>query len=297
MIHIPVLKKEVLKSLDPKPNENFIDATFGSGGHTLLILEKNGPKGKVLGIEWDPELLKITKSKIKNKEFKKRLILAQGNFADLKEIARKNNFKDVSGVLIDLGFSSWHIEKSNRGFTFQKNEELDMRFDPGSGITAKQILNQWQEKKIENILKKYGEERFAKRIARNICQKRKTKPINTTFELVKIIKESVPLWYQRQRINPATRTFQALRIAVNDELNNLKKCLPQALEVLKPNGRLAVISFHSLEDRIVKNFFKEKSKQKLVKILFKKPIVPSREEIKKNPRSRSAKLRAVQKII
>jgi len=286
MNHIPVLQKQVLEYLNPKPNENFIDATFGAGGHSAAILKENGPHGKILGIELDAELLKIA-------ELRKRLILAQGNFVNLKEIVENNNFKNISGILIDLGFSSWHIEKSGRGFSFQKNEPLDMRFSSDSDLTAKEILNQWPEKEIENILKEYGEERFAKRIAKKIYEVRKIKSINTTFELVGIIKKSVPKWYQRQRINPATRTFQALRIAVNDELNNLRKFLPQALEILNPDGRLVIISFHSLEDRIVKNFFRKKKRQGLVKVLTKKPVRPDREEIKINPRSRSAKLRAI----
>ncbi|MCK4781364.1 16S rRNA (cytosine(1402)-N(4))-methyltransferase RsmH [Candidatus Parcubacteria bacterium] len=287
--HIPVLQKEVLEYLNPKPNENFIDCTIGEAGHTFAILEKNKPNGKVLGIEIDPEVYKKSRAT-------DRLILVNDSYVDLKKIVGQYNFKNVSGILIDLGFSSWHIEKSKKGFSFQKDEALDMRFSPDSNLTAKEILNRYSEKEIEKILKKYSQEKFGKRIAKKIIEARRMKPINTTFELVEIIKSSVPLWYQRQKRNPATKTFQALRIAVNDELNNLRKILPQTLKILKPGGKIVIIGFHSLEDRIVKNFFKETKKEKLVKILTENPIKPGREEIKINPRSRSAKLRAAIKI-
>jgi 16S rRNA (cytosine1402-N4)-methyltransferase len=196
--------------------------------------------------------------------------------------------------LFDLGFSSWHLEESGRGFSFKQNEPLDMRYNTDlNKLTAKEITNNWTEKEIEKILKKYSQEKFAKRISKKIIEQRELKPIKSTFELIEIIKQSVPSWYQHKRIHFATKTFQALRIAVNDELNNLKQALPQALEVLEKEGRLIVISFHSLEDRIVKNFLKENSKS--LRILTKKPIRPSRAEIINNPRSRSAKLRAAVK--
>jgi len=218
------------------------------------------------------------------------LILVNDSYVNLAETVRKQRFKPVSGILFDLGFSSWHLEESGRGFSFEKNEPLDMRYNPENPLTAEKIVNNWSEREIEKILREYGEERFTKRIAREIIQERKIKPIKTTFQLVETIKKSTPIWYHHRRIHPATRTFQALRIAVNDELNNLKKALPQAVEILEKDGRLAVISFHSLEDRIVKNFFREN-----LKILTKKPIRPSLEEIEINPRSRSAKLRVGQK--
>jgi len=289
-MHIPVLQKEVLEYLDPKPNENFIDATVGEAGHTVAILEKNQPRGKVLGIEWDPELYKkLLKSDID------RLTLVNDSFVNLKEIVKRVKFRQLSGILFDLGLSSWHLEESGRGFSFLKNEPLDMRYNPQNSLTAEKIVNYWAASEIEKILKTYGEERFAPRIAETFVSFRRIKPIKTTLQLVEIIKKTVPSWYQHKKIHFATRTFQALRIAVNDELNNLEKTLPQAIEILKPGGRLVVISFHSLEDRIVKNFLKEKSKENILKILTKKPIRPSGEEIIKNPRSRSAKLRAAQK--
>lgn len=298
MIHIPVLQKEVLEILDPKPNENFIDCTIGGAGHTIAILERNKPNGKVMGIEIDTELYQILKSRMRdNFQFSKRLILVNDSYVNLKKIVEKYKFKP-DGILLDLGMSTWHIEKSNRGFSFKRNEPLTMRYDAAKlKLTAEEILNNWTEKEIEKILWNYGEERFAKRIARKIIEQRKVKPIKTTLELVEIIRKATPFWYHRLKIHFATKTFQALRIAVNDELSNLEKTLPQALEILKKNGRLAIISFHSLEDRIVKNFFKEKAKLNLLKILIKKPLTPTKKEIKSNPCSRSAKLRAIQKIL
>lgn len=294
-MHISVLKNEVLKYLNVQPNENFIDCTIDGGGHTNAILEKNKPAGKVLGIEIDSELYK----KCLNSEFKheRRLVLVNDNFVHLKKIVQKKKFQNVSGILFDLGMSSWHLKESNRGFSFQKDELLDMRYNPGKQkLTAVEIINTWPAKEIEKILKEYGEERFAKKIAEKIIEQRKIKPITSTFQLVEIIKKAVPKNYERGRISPATRTFQALRIAVNDELNNLKKVLSQTLEVLAPAGRLVIISFHSLEDRIVKNFLKEEKQKGTIKILTKKPIRPSQTEIFQNPSSRSAKLRAATKL-
>ncbi len=290
-MHKSVLKKEVLEYLNPESNENFIDATIGQAGHSLAILDKNKPRGKVLGIELDKEIYKDLLAKNI-----KRLILVNDSFKNLKEIVEKNSFKPVSGILFDLGFSSWHLEESGRGFSFQKNEPLDMRYNTDlSKLTAKEIVNNWPEREIEKILKKYSQERFAKRISKRIIEQRKLKPIKTTSDLVEIIKQSVPSWYQYRRIHFATKTFQALRIAVNDELNNIEKALIQALSIIEKGARIIVISFHSSEDRIIKNFFKKHSKESL-KILTKKPIKPSRAEIINNPRSRSAKLRAAVKI-
>lgn len=304
-MHIPVLQKEVLEYLDPKPNENFIDATFGGGGHSLAILEKTAPKGKILGIDQDPGIIKNLKPDVKYLLLEKRLILACDNFVNLKEIIVKQRFKNISGILFDLGMSSWHLEVSKRGFSFLKKEPLDMRYSPQNPTSAEKLLNYWSREEIEKILREFGEERFSKEISEKIIETRKIKPIENTLQLVEIIKRALPGRYLhprrrtsplrgRQKINPATRTFQALRIAVNNELNNLQKVLPQTLEVLEKNGRLAIISFHSLEDRIIKNFFREQTINNSLKILTKKPIVPTDEEIKINPRSRSAKLRAVQ---
>ena len=212
-----------------------------------------------------------------------RLILVNDSYTNLKKIVKKYKFGPISGILFDLGMSSWHLEESGRGFTFLKDELLDMRYSLENDLTAEEIVNNYSQEKIEKILKEYGEERFAKRIAKRIIHHR---PIKSTFQLVEIIKKAIP--GKRTKIHPATRTFQALRIAVNDELNNLEKALLQAVEVLEKGGRIIVISFHSLEDRIVKNFFKDSN----LKVLVKKPVIPSQEEVKTNRRSRSAKLRA-----
>lgn len=289
-MHTAVLQKEVLEYLNPKPNENFIDCTIGEGGHTLKILEKNGPAGKILGIDRDSRQIANCKLKIEN--YQNRVILVNDSYDNLKEIVGKNNFRPVQGILFDLGMSSWHLEESERGFSFLRDEILDMRYGTaGHKLTAVEIVNQWAEAGIEKILREYGEERFSKKIARQIIQDRKNKPIVTTTELVETIKRAVPDRFRYGKIHFATRTFQALRIAVNDELNNIKKTLPQAIEILAPEGRLVIISFHSLEDRIVKNFFKEVSLINL-EIITKKPITPTKEELIINPRSRSAKLRA-----
>jgi 16S rRNA (cytosine1402-N4)-methyltransferase len=290
-MHIPVLQKEVIEYLDPKSNENFIDCTIGEAGHTLAIFKKNKPKGIVLGIEIDSELYRKLKKRFLKE---KRIILENNSYINLKEIVKKRDFNKVNGIFFDLGMSSWHLKESGRGFSFLKDEPLNMRYDwktKNNILTAEEILNNWSEKEIEKILKEYGEEKFAKNIALKIIKTRKIKPIESTFQLVEIIKSAVPLWYQHQKIHPATKTFQALRIVVNDELNNLKTALLQARDILEPGGRLITISFHSLEDRIVKHFFKNQTKA--FKILTKKPIIPTNEEIKINPRSRSAKLRAI----
>jgi len=224
------------------------------------------------------------------------LILANDNFADLKEIVKKNIFGNISGILLDLGYSSWHLEGSKRGFSFQKNEILDMRYNPESELSAYRIVNSWPKDSIEKILTEYGEEKFAKTISKNIVEERRKRPIKTTFDIVAVVKRSVPGWYQHKKIHFATRTFQALRIAVNDELNNLERTLPQALEIMMNGGKLLIISFHSLEDRIVKNFLRIKSKENKLKVLTKKPIKPSQEEIRINPRARSAKMRSAIKV-
>ena len=274
-----------MQYLDPKPNENFIDCTFGGGGHTKDILEKIEPRGKVLAIDWSPEMAK--------QAAKKNLIVVCDNFANLKEIVKKNNFNRVKGILFDLGMSSWHLSESGRGFSFQKREPLDMRYSLENQLTAEKIVNYWSKFDIEKILKEYGQEQFAGQIAERIVEARKTKQIETTSQLTAVIEKAVPKRYLHGKIHFATRTFQALRIAVNGELDNIKETLPQALEVLEPGGRLVVISFHSLEDRIVKNFFVHEPS---LKLLNKKPVIPVSREIRANPKARSAKLRAVIKI-
>lgn len=300
-MHIPVLQKEVLEKLNVEINKDFIDCTLGEGGHSLGILEKNTPKGKVLGIEFDPKLFKNTQLKIKEcfdaAEWEKnRITLICDSFVSLEKIAKNYDFKP-DGIIFDLGFSSWHLENSERGFSFQKDESLDMRYNPDKvKLTAKKIVNEFSQEELERILKTYGEEGFCKRISVQIIKEREKQSIETTFELIEVIKRATPSWYHRKRVHPATRTFQALRIATNNELESIEDGLEQAFKILKPSGRLVVISFHSLEDRIVKNFFKSKAKEGLFKILTKKPTRPQKQEVEVNPRSRSAKLRAGEKV-
>lgn len=278
--------------MNPKPGENFIDCTIDGGGHAKEILKKISPDGKLLGIDLDEEMIKNTRAEIKNEN----LILVNDNFKNLKKITEEKKFSPVSGILIDLGWSSIQIEKSGRGFSFLKDEPLDMRYS-NFRMTAAEAVNQLSEKDLADIFWQYGEERFSRRIAKKIVETRKKKRILTTLDLVEAVKAAVPGKYERGRIHPATRVFQALRIYVNQELENLKAVLPQAVEILAPGGRLAVISFHSLEDRIAKNFFREMKKEGRLEILTKKPIVAGEEEIKLNPRARSAKLRAIVKIL
>jgi len=292
-MHIPVLPEEVGKYLSPQPNENFIDCTFGNGGHALAILEKIAPQGKLLGIEIDSELCQKFISRTSKQD---RLTLINDSYTNLPNIIQKRNFQPVNGILFDLGMSSWHLEESKKGFSFQKDEPLDMRYSRNNSLVALEIVNNFSESEIKKILEEYGQERFSERIAREIIRQRRIKPIRSTFQLVEIIRRAVPQWYRRQRIHFATRTFQAIRIVVNDELSNLEQSLSRALEALSENGRLGVISFHSLEDKIVKDFLKAKQKEGLLRILTKKPVTPQKEEIKINKRSRSAKLRAAVKI-
>jgi len=284
-MHIPVLLKEITE--DIQPNENYVDCTMNGGGHTKEILKKNGPEGKVLGIEIDKEIF----DRVEKQE---RLIAVNDSYVNLKKIVEETGFEKIKGVLFDIGMSSYHVDSSERGFSFQKDEPLVMSYS--GGITAEEILNEWREDEIEKILKEYGEEKFARKISKKIVEKRKGEKIKSTLQLVQIIKEATPGFYHHSKTHFATRTFQALRIAVNDELNNFKKALPQALEVLDKGGKLMSISFHSLEDRIIKEFLKEKEKSGEVKIITSKPIVPGEEEIKNNPRSRSSKLRIGIKI-
>ncbi|MEM2202020.1 MAG: 16S rRNA (cytosine(1402)-N(4))-methyltransferase RsmH [Candidatus Bathyarchaeia archaeon] len=292
-LHLSVMKEEVIRFLDPKPNENFIDCTVGEGGHALALLERSKPSGKVLGIDADPIILERLKRKVEAADYEKRLILVCDNFANLSEIVEKYSFKRVSGILFDLGLSSWHLEESGRGFSFLRNEPLDMRYNPENPLTAEAIVNFWSLRDIWTILRVYGQERFARRIAEEIVRSR---PLKTTVDLVMAVERATPSWYHRGRIHFATKTFQALRIAVNNELENFEKALPQALNIMNEGGRLVVISFHSLEDRIVKNFLREKAKEGLVKILTKKPVRPTMKEVAENPRARSARLRAALKL-
>jgi 16S rRNA (cytosine1402-N4)-methyltransferase len=295
VVHIPVLLKEVINYLNPQPNQNFIDCTINGGGHSLEILKRIKPDGKILGIDWDKDILASLEKKI-TPDDRKNFTFVCGNYSNLKNIAEENNFHPANGILFDLGMSSWDLEASGRGFSFLKDEPLDMRYSLENELTAEKIINRWPEEELVKIFREYGEERRARAIAKVICQKRKFSPIKGTLELVETIRKAIPARFQFGRTHFATRIFQALRIAVNDELGNLRRGLGEATEVLGKGGRVAVISFHSLEDRIVKNYFREKSKEGFLKILTKKPIVPLFEEAKSNPRARSAKLRVAEKI-
>ncbi|MEI7462882.1 MAG: 16S rRNA (cytosine(1402)-N(4))-methyltransferase RsmH [Candidatus Taylorbacteria bacterium] len=308
-VHVPVLLNEIVEYLvnsnwimvssqsQPKNNNRlpiFLDCTLGGAGHALAIA--NALKGKIclVGVDRDENAIVRAKGLLEGKADK--IILECGNFQDLVKILEKNDISEVDMILLDLGISSDELENSLRGFTFMKDEPLIMTMgDPERYLfTARDIVNNWKEEDIANVIYGYGEERFARRIARSILNYRAKKQIDTTLELVEIVKMSVPSFYRRGKTNPATKTFQALRIAVNDELNALKKGLESGYERLSSGGRMAVISFHSLEDRIVKDFYKEKQKTG-AKILTKKPIIASDQERAENPRSRSAKLRVIEK--
>lgn len=290
MKHRPVLLKEVLQIFNPKPNQNYIDCTIGEGGHSFAILEKIKPNGKILGIDLNEKV--IEKVRVESQKLKvKNIILVEDNFRNLKKIVKDFFPYKIHGILLDLGLSSFLLKESGRGFSFLKDEKLDMRYSLKQDLTAEKIVNSYSLEKLEKIFKEYGEEKKAKKIALEIVKERKKKKIETTKQLVEIIERIKKI---RGKIHPATKIFQALRIEVNQELENLEEALPQALEILEKGGKLIIISFHSLEDRIVKKFLKE-NKERL-KILTKKPVRPSFEEIKINPSSRSAKLRAAEKI-
>jgi 16S rRNA (cytosine1402-N4)-methyltransferase len=290
-MHTPVLTKEVIEYLNVRPNKNFIDCTLGAGGHSAAILEHNAPAGKVLAIDWDEEAIARVKS-LFSRSYRRRLTLVADNFSHVEDIAKREKFH-ASGVLLDLGMSSDQLEQSRRGFSFQKNELLDMRYSLENPMNAAKIVNYWSKNDIAKILKEYGQEQFANQIAEAIVRERKERAIAKTGDLARVVQGAVPGWYRRRKIHCATKTFQALRIAVNNELGNLKTVLVQAFRILGPKGRIVIISFHSLEDRIVKYAFRENVQ---AKILTKKVVIPSLMERKTNPRSRSAKLRAAEKI-
>ncbi len=290
--HIPVLLQETIEGLNVRPDHRYIDATLGGGGHTREILNRGG---EVLGIDQDPEAIEFVKENFKSQISNHKLKLVRGNFAHLKEIAEKNGFTKVSGILLDLGVSSHQLETGERGFSFNKNAVLDMRMDPDLEVTAKDLVNGLNEGELYELFEKYSEEYRSRAIANALVFARALKPIETTDELAEIVTKAKGKG-KFGRTHPATRIFQALRMAVNDELNNLRLSLPQAVELLGQGGRLAILSFHSLEDRIVKNFFKEREKEGILQIINPKPIGPTDGEIKANPRSRSAKLRIAEKL-
>lgn len=290
--HIPVMPKESIEFLSIQKGEWYVDCNLGGGGHTELILKAGG---NVLGIDLDPDAIWEVRKRLKSYIDEGRLKLTQTNFSNIADAVAENKIAEVSGVLFDLGVSTHQLEIAERGFSFNADAPLDMRMDPTRGASAKDLVNGLYEKELAELFLKLGEENWSKPIAKRIAEYRLKKQIETTNELAQIIL-SVRRRSPSDRTHPATRIFQALRIAVNDELNSLKMALPAAFEVLKPGGRIAVISFHSLEDRIVKNYFKELDMQKGGKIITDKPLETSEEETLENPRARSAKLRVIEKI-
>lgn len=296
MIHKTVLLKESIEGLDIHQGDIYLDGTLGSAGHTEYALQITSGNISAIGLDQDTEALERSKNRLK--EYK-NVTFVESSFGDLDKVLDDLNISKVNRIMLDLGLSSDQFETSGRGFTFKNDEPLLMTFkkNPKQGdLTAYQIVNNWEEENIADVIYGYGEEKYSRRIARAIVNYREKKVIEKTSELVEIISNSVPVFYRRGRIHPATRTFQALRIAVNDELNTLKRGLERGFTRLASGGRIAVISFHSLEDRIVKNFNKEKEELEQARIITKKPIVPSEDEVRENPRSRSAKLRILEKI-
>lgn len=304
--HIPVLLAEVLEGLAIKPGGCYLDATIGGGGHAAAILEASAPNGRLLGLDRDPDA--VVKATERLQPFGNRVQVAHASYVQLGEVIQHTGFPPLDGALFDLGFSSWQVNDPARGFAFRADGPLDMRFDPTADtLTASDIVNRWPESELANIIYRYGEETRSRRIAQAIVSAR---PIHSTAHLADVILAAVGR-PRKARIHPATRTFQALRIAVNRELEALEQALPQAVAALSPGGRLAVIAFHSLEDRIVKQFFRQEARgcicppgspvctcdyEPSLRILTRKPVIPTSEEIVGNPRSRSAKLRIAEKL-
>lgn len=284
-IHTPVLLQEVVRFLDPKEGKVLIDATVGGGGHTQAFLRRGA---RVLAIDRDPAAIEHLK-KIKDQ----KLTLAGDNFANIAQIAQKNGFSKVDGILFDLGLSSDQLADAQRGFSFAQVGPLDMRMDPNLKVTASDLINNFDERRLYEIFSTYGQEKFSRAIARAICRSRQIAPINSTQRLANLIRQVYRKKGIRPKLDPATKGFLALRIVVNSELINLENALPQTIEILKKGGRLATVTFHSLEDGLVKRFFKQ---EKQLLVLTKKPVTPGASEILKNPRSRSAKLRVAEKI-
>jgi len=303
-VHVPVLLDEVLAGLQAQRGGYFVDCTVGLGGHAAAILEKISPSGRLLGIDADPEAIKVSQDKLS--DYGEAVTLVNDNFVNLEAICRRYHFHPVDGILFDLGVSSLQLDTAERGFSFHLDALLNMRFDPGQGLTASDIVNSFSEQELAKLIEKYGEERHSRRIARYIVQNR---PIATTVELASLVEQA--LSGKRAKIHPATRTFMALRIAVNSELQNLELALKQTINLLRPGGRLTVISYHSLEDRIVKQFMRCAASSCLcppgtvvcrcghvptLKLISRKVIKPTSLEIESNPRSRSAKLRIAERL-
>ena len=289
--HIPVLVEEVMALLRCEPGRTYVDATLGGGGHASEILKRTAPDGVVIGMEWDEEALSEARQTLL--PFGDRVKIHRENFIHLPDFVKAQS---VDGILLDLGLSSIQLEKDERGFSFKGEGPLDMRMDQRKDETAAYLINRLSSEELEDILIHDGEESWAKRIAGAIVQERTREPIRTTQALRKIVHRAIPRRFHSRRIDPATRTFQAFRIRVNEELENLGKILETGWKVLRRQGRMCIISFHSLEDRMVKETFRKLEKQGEMRILTKKPLTPSEEERKRNPRSRSAKLRCAERV-
>jgi len=290
-LHLPVMVEEVLACLQPKSGKLYVDGTLGLGGHSSAILEKTAPAGRVIGFEWDNEAAPLAAERLR--VFGDRIEVVRASYADLLDELEKIGVEAIDGLLVDLGVSSLQFDRGERGFSFQVDAPLDMRMNQDGQVTAADIIKNSREEDLADILYHYGEERQARRIARFICEARDKAQITTTLQLAELVKRAVPRRFHPDKIHMATRTFQALRIAVNRELDNLVRLLEDAPKVLQPGARLCVITFHSLEDRIVKQAFR---KHDQLKVLTKKPIEPTAAEIKTNPRARSARLRGAVRV-
>lgn len=307
--HIPVMVKEVIGYLGCSPGKTYVDGTLGGGGHAQAILRVIGPNGFLIGMDRDPDAIAGARRYLR--DFKSNVQFVNENFTFIPEVLSQSNTRGVDGILLDLGLSLYQLEGSGRGFSFMRDEPLDMRMNPEEENTAEAIVNRFSEKELADLIARYGEDPWAMRIAKCIVRARRRARIRSTSQLAEIVKEAIPARHRPRRINPATRTFQALRIAVNQELECLKVFLGHAADLLNPKGRLCIISFHSLEDRIVKQHFKALArgcdcppdfpvcvcgKKPQVRILTKRPARPDPAEIKANPMARSAKLRAAERL-
>ncbi len=301
--HSPVLLKTIITAIQPKPTGRYIDGTLGAGGHSFEILQTSAPDGELIGFDLDPQALTLARNRLAT--FGKRVHIVQASYVEMRTEAEKIGWKAVDGILLDFGVSSMQIDTAERGFSFLKDGPLDMRFTPDAAQSAADLVNTLPEDELADIIFRYGEERLSRKIARVIVNNR---PIYTTGELANLILKNIG---KKERIHPATRTFQALRIEVNHELESIEAVIPTAVELLKPGGRLAVISFHSLEDRIVKEYFRRESvdcicpprqpictcgHKAIIKEINRKPIVASDDEMQINSRARSAKLRIAEKL-
>lgn len=292
-MHKPVLLGPVLQYLDLKPGAVVLDGTAGGGGHSEAMLRVIGPHGCLIALDQDEEALRRTGERLK--ELKGKVLLKQLNFRDLDLALSSLHIEKINAVVLDIGLSSDQLDDASRGFSFREDGPLDMRMDRNQVRDAASWINEESAERLTEIFYKYGEERFSRKIVQSIVREREQRPIRTTKELANLVEGAVPVRFRFGRIHPATRVFQALRIAVNDELGALRESLPKALNALETNGKLVVISFHSLEDRIVKHFFLAAAREGIGKVLTKKPVRPSKEEIAENSRARSAKLRAIER--